>query len=104
MKSVACIDHVRCGNGVIFNQKISPTAVSSEEGMQKWADLVMGYIHLGGGHVQFNIVSADTLKDAMDHPDKHKGLVVRVAGYSAFFNELAPEVQESIIARTEHEL
>lgn len=104
MKSVAAIDHVRCGNGVIFNQKISPTAVSSEEGMQKWADLVMGYINLGGGHVQFNIVSADTLRDAMEQPEKHKGLVVRVAGYSAFFNELAPEVQESIIARTEHEL
>lgn len=104
MKSVACIDHVRCGNGVIFNQKISPMAVSTEEGMQKWADLVMGYVNLGGGHVQFNIVSADTLKQAMEEPEKHKGLVVRVAGYSAFFNELAPEVQESIIARTEHEL
>jgi len=102
MKSVACIDHVRCGDGVIFNQKISPTAVSSEAGMKKWGDLIRTYMYLGGGHVQFNIVSADTLRDAQEHPENYKGLVVRVAGYSAFFNELAPEVQNSIIARTEH--
>jgi formate C-acetyltransferase len=104
MKSICAIDHVRCGNGVIFNQKISPTAVATPEGITKWADMIMAYISLGGGHIQFNIVSADTLKDAMAHPEKHKGLVVRVAGYSAFFNELAPEIQESIIARTEHQL
>lgn len=104
MKSICVIDHVRCGNGVIFNQKISPTAVATPEGIAKWADMIMGYIALGGGHVQFNIVSADTLRDAQDNPDAHKSLVVRVAGYSAFFNELAPEIQESIIARTEHVL
>ena len=102
MKSVCAIDHVRCGNGVIFNQKINPTAVATDEGMRKWADMIRGYIGLGGGHVQFNIVSADTLKDAQKNPAKYKGLVVRVAGYSAFFNELAKEVQDSIIARTEH--
>ena len=104
MKSICAIDHVRCGNGVIFNQKITPSAVASEEGIAKWADMIMGYISLGGGHVQFNIVDAETLRDAMEHPEKHKGLVVRVAGYSAFFNELAPEIQESIIDRTEHQL
>ncbi|MBT3200843.1 MAG: formate C-acetyltransferase/glycerol dehydratase family glycyl radical enzyme [Phycisphaerales bacterium] len=104
MKSVCCIDHVRCGNGVIFNQKILPSTVSTDEGIAKWADLIMSYISLGGGHVQFNIVSGETLRDAIDRPEKYKGLVVRVAGYSAFFNELAPEIQESIIARTEHQL
>ena len=104
MKSICAIDHVRCGNGVIFNQKITPSAVSTQEGIAKWADMIMGYISLGGGHVQFNIVDADTLRDAMNNPQKHKGLVVRVAGYSAFFNELAPEIQESIIDRTEHKL
>lgn len=104
MKSVSKIDHIRCANGVIFNQKISPMAVSTPEGMKKWVDMVMTYINLGGGHVQFNIVSADTLREAQETPDKFKGLVVRVAGYSAFFNELAEEVQDSIIARTEHEL
>jgi pyruvate formate-lyase/glycerol dehydratase family glycyl radical enzyme len=102
MKSVCAIDHVRCGNGVIFNQKINPTAVETDEGMRKWADMIRGYINLGGGHVQFNIVSAETLRDAQKNPEKYKGLVVRVAGYSAFFNELAKEVQDSIIARTEH--
>ncbi|MBT3278107.1 MAG: formate C-acetyltransferase/glycerol dehydratase family glycyl radical enzyme [Phycisphaerales bacterium] len=104
MRSICAIDHVRCGNGVIFNQKISPTAVSTPEGIAKWANMIMGYIALGGGHVQFNIVDAETLRSAMIHPEEHKGLVVRVAGYSAFFNELAPEIQESIIARTEHTL
>lgn len=104
MKSICAIDHVRCGNGVIFNQKISPMAVSTPEGIAKWADMVMAYVSLGGGHIQFNIVSKETLIDAMEHPEKHKGLVVRVAGYSAFFNELAPEIQESIIDRKEHQL
>ncbi len=104
MKSVAKIDHIRCANGVIFNQKLTPMTVSTPEGLKKWVDMVMSYINLGGGHVQFNIVSADTLKEAQETPEKYKSLVVRVAGYSAFFNELAEEVQDSIIARTEHEL
>jgi pyruvate-formate lyase len=60
------------------------------------------YLALGGGHVQFNIVDAQTLREAMAHPEQYKGLVVRVAGYSAFFHELAPEIQKSIIARTEY--
>jgi formate C-acetyltransferase len=101
MKSVTCIDQVRCGNGVIFNQKILPSAISTPEGLAKFVQLIRGFIETGGGHVQFNIVSASTLRDAQDSPDKYKGLVVRVAGYSAFFNELAKEVQDSIIARTE---
>jgi formate C-acetyltransferase len=101
MKSVTCIDQIRCGNGVIFNQKILPTAIAGTEGLAKFVQLIRGFIDTGGGHVQFNIVSADTLKDAQSVPDKYKGLVVRVAGYSAFFNELAKEVQDSIIARTE---
>jgi formate C-acetyltransferase len=104
MKSVTCIDQVRCGNGVIFNQKILPTTIAGPEGLAKFVQLIRGFIDTGGGHVQFNIVSAATLKDAQDVPDKYKGLVVRVAGYSAFFNELAKEVQDSIIARTEQVL
>lgn len=104
MKSVSKIDHVRCTNGVIFNQKITPMSVSTPQGLKKFMDLVVSYIHLGGGHVQFNIVSADTLRDAQKNPEKYKSLVVRVAGYSAFFNELAKEVQDSIIARTEQQL
>lgn len=104
MKSVAKIDHQRSPNGVIFNQKLSPLTVSSIEGMNKWIDLIMTYIKLGGAHIQYNVVSGDTLRAAKKDPDKYKSLVVRVAGYSAFFNELSEDVQDSIIARTEHVL
>jgi pyruvate formate-lyase/glycerol dehydratase family glycyl radical enzyme len=103
-KSVCTIDHRRCPNGVIFNQKINPGVLQSEEGMRKFADLIRSYCTLGGGHIQFNIVSADVLKDAQKNPEKHRGLVVRVAGYSAFFNEIHRDVQNSIIARTEQML
>jgi formate C-acetyltransferase len=103
-KSVCTIDHRRCPNGVIFNQKINPSTISTREGMIKFAGLIRSYLQLGGGHIQFNIVSADVLKDAQKNPDKHRGLVVRVAGYSAFFHELHRDVQDSIIARTEQQL
>jgi formate C-acetyltransferase len=103
-KSVCTIDHRRCPNGVIFNQKINPAVISTPEGMKKFMELIRTYITLGGGHVQFNIVSADMLKDAQTRPEKHRGLVVRVAGYSAFFHELHRDVQDSIIARTEQAL
>ncbi len=100
-KSVCIIDHRRIPNGVIFNQKISPAVFSTADGMQKFAELIKTYVNLGGCHVQFNIVSADVLKDAQKKPEEHRGLVVRVAGYSAFFNEIHRDVQDSIIARTE---
>ena len=89
---------------MIFNQKINPGLLTTPDGMKKFAELIRTYINLGGGHIQFNIVSADVLKKAQKEPEKHKGLVVRVAGYSAFFNELHEDVQESIIARTEQML
>ncbi len=100
-KSVCTIDHHRCPSGVIFNQKINPEILSTQEGLKKFAELIRTYIRLGGCHVQFNIVSADTLRDAQEKPEEHQGLVVRVAGYSAFFNEIHRDVQDSIIARTE---
>jgi formate C-acetyltransferase len=100
-KSVCRIDHRRCPNGVIFNQKISPGAVSTPDGLRKFAELVRSYVRLGGSHVQFNIISSGMLREAQRHPESHRGLVVRVAGYSAFFNELHSDIQESIIERTE---
>ena len=103
-KSVCTLDHRRCPNGVIFNQKINPITLSTHEGMIKFSNLIKTYLSLGGGHIQFNIVSADMLKDAQKEPEKHRGLVVRVAGYSAFFHELHKSVQDSIIDRTEQEL
>jgi pyruvate formate-lyase/glycerol dehydratase family glycyl radical enzyme len=101
-KSVAMIDQVRCANGIIFNQKFSPTSFSSPESTNRFIDLLFTYSRMGGGHIQFNMVTADTLRKAQKNPSKYAGLVVRVAGYSAFFNELTTEIQDSIITRTEH--
>jgi pyruvate formate-lyase/glycerol dehydratase family glycyl radical enzyme len=103
-KSVCALDHRRIPNGVIFNQKIHPQVLATDEGMAKFAELIRSYITLGGCHVQFNVVTADTLRDAQRNPEKHQGLVVRVAGYSAFFNEIHRDVQDSIITRTEQYL
>jgi formate C-acetyltransferase len=103
-KSVCTIDHRRCPNGVIFNQKINPEAVSTPGGIKKLSELIRTYIKLGGCHIQFNIVSADELIDAQVHPEKHRRLVVRIAGYSAFFHEIHKDVQDSIIERTEQML
>lgn len=103
-KSVCTLDHRRIPNGVIFNQKISPEVIASAEGLQKFSELIRSYVQLGGCHVQFNIVTADTLREAQKEPEKHRGLVVRVAGYSAFFNEVHRDVQDSIITRTEQNL
>jgi pyruvate formate-lyase/glycerol dehydratase family glycyl radical enzyme len=103
-KSVCTLDHRRIPNGVIFNQKINPEVIASPEGLQKFSELIHCYVQLGGCHVQFNIVTADTLRQAQKEPEKHRGLVVRVAGYSAFFNEIHRDVQDSIITRTEQEI
>ena len=104
LKSVCALDHLRSPNGVIFNMKLDKGPLETEEGLEKFMDLIRTYIEMGGGHIQFNVVSAETLRDAQKNPDKHKGMVVRVAGYSAFFNELSREVQDGIIGRTEHKL
>lgn len=103
-KSVARIDHVRCANGIIFNQKYSRSALESREAVEKMAGFISGYHELGGAHIQLNVIDAETLREAKEHPAGHRGLVVRVAGYSAFFNELAEEIQDSIIERTEHSI
>ncbi len=65
--------------------------------------LVCGYFRLNGHHVQFNVVDADTLRDAQKHPEKHRDLIVRVAGYSDYFNDLGRDLQDEIIRRTAHE-
>ncbi|MDL2252469.1 glycyl radical protein [Ruminococcaceae bacterium OttesenSCG-928-I18] len=102
MKSALAIDHTRCGNGLIFNQKFTPGPLQSKEGMEKFASLIRSYINLGGAQIQFNIVDGDTLRAAKADPQKYRGLVVRVAGYSAFFHELCEDIQDTIIARTEY--
>jgi formate C-acetyltransferase len=102
IKSVANLEHMRFAQGTIFNMKMHPAALETKAGMLKWANLVRTYFDLGGWEIQFNVVSADTLRDAQKHPDDYKDLVVRVVGYSAFFVELEKSVQDDIISRTEH--
>lgn len=101
LKSVCKVDLVRATNGVIFNLRFSPSVLSEEDGLDKIAQFLRTFVDLGGFHIQFNIISTETLKEAQQNPEAHRGLVVRVAGYSAFFVELCKEVQDSIIARTE---
>ena len=74
-----------------------------EEGIEHLAQLVRSYFKMDGHHVQFNIVSADTLREAQEDPDHHRDLIVRVAGYSDYFCDLSAELQEEIITRTEHD-
>jgi formate C-acetyltransferase len=102
--SVCMIDMERCPNGVIFNMKFDKGPLATPEGLGKFVDLIRTYVEMKGGHIQFNVVSADMLRDAQKSPQHYKGLVVRVAGYSAFFNELSPEIQDGIIGRTAHQL
>ncbi len=104
LKSVNVIDHTRCIGGEIFNRKFTPASVSTEAGMKKWLALIRAHIAMGNAHIQFNIVDEKTLIEAQQNPEKHRGLVVRVAGYSAFFTELSPDVQKTIIERTKQEL
>lgn len=103
--SVSKIQANKILGGVLLNQKLSPAAVESEEDKIKLSMLIRTFFnHHKGWHVQYNIVSRDTLLAAKKNPEKYRDLVVRVAGYSAFFTALSPDAQDDIIARTEHEL
>ncbi|PWI49408.1 formate C-acetyltransferase/glycerol dehydratase family glycyl radical enzyme [Candidatus Heimdallarchaeota archaeon B3_Heim] len=101
IKSVAKIDHERTG-GTLLNQKFSPKFLDDEKSLEKVAHLVRSYFKMDGHHIQFNVVSVDTLRDAQKHPDKYRNLIVRVAGYSDLFINLGIELQNEIINRTEH--
>ncbi len=101
IKSVAKIDHERTG-GTLLNQKFSPKFLDDEKSLEKVAHLVRSYFKMDGHHIQFNVVSAETLRDAQKHPDKYRNLIVRVAGYSDLFINLGVELQNEIIHRTEH--
>lgn len=102
IKSVAKWDHARTG-GTLLNMKFSPQSLKTEEDIDKLAHLIRTFFKLGGHHIQFNVVNADTLRDAQKHPDEHRNLLVRVAGYSDYFLSLSKELQDEIISRTEHE-
>ncbi|NHJ86056.1 MAG: glycyl radical protein, partial [Asgard group archaeon] len=102
LKSASKIDHVRTG-GTLLNQKFSPNYFATNEGIEKLGQLIRGYFKLGGHHIQFNVVSADTLREAQKHPEKYRDLIVRVAGYSDYFINLGKKLQDEIIKRTEHQ-
>ena len=99
--SVSTLDHYIASNGTLFNMKFHPTALAGRHGLENFVALVQGYFDRKGSHMQFNVVSRETLRDAQKHPEKYKGLVVRVAGYSALFTTLSRSLQEDIIRRTE---
>jgi len=102
MKSASKIDHIRTG-GTLLNQKFSPDFFEDEDSIIKVSQLVRSYFRLDGHHIQFNVVSADTLKEAQKHPEKYRDLIVRVAGYSDYFNDLGEDLQNEIIRRTAHD-
>ena len=99
--SVARLDHYIASNGTLFNQKFHPSALSGREGLEKFVALIRSYFDQKGSHMQFNVVSRETLLDAQKNPEKYKHLVVRVAGYSALFTTLSRSLQDDIINRTE---
>jgi formate C-acetyltransferase len=102
LKSAARMDHARTG-GTLLNQKFTPQLLEGEEGIDRLAHLVRSYFRLDGHHIQFNVVSAVTLRAAQENPQKYRDLIVRVAGYSDYFCDLTTALQNEIIARTEHQ-
>jgi pyruvate-formate lyase len=101
IKSAAKIDHSKTG-GTLLNQKLMPQLLADETSIDKLAHLVRTYFKLGGHHIQFNVVDAQTLRMAQEYPEKYRNLIVRVAGYSDYFVDVGRELQDEIIARTEH--
>ena len=101
-KSAAKLDTLRTTNGVIFNQRFNLGTVSTEADLHKWMALLRTFFDLGGQEVSYSVIGKETLLNAQKNPEQYSGLVVRVAGYCALFTELSKEVQDTIIARTEH--
>ena len=102
LRSVAKMDHVRTG-GTLLNQKFTPQVLADKAGLNGLVQLIRTYFQLGGHHIQFNVVDAETLRAAQRDPQSHRDLTVRVAGYSDYFCDLGETLQNEIIARTEHQ-
>ena len=99
--SVAHLDHGIASNGTLFNQKFHPSALAGMGGLEKFVAYLRTYFDQKGMHVQYNVVTKETLIEAQKNPEKYKTLVVRVAGYSALFTTLSRSLQDDIINRTE---
>ncbi len=102
IKSLGKLDQTKSG-GTLLNVRFVPNLLKRDEDLKKLASLIRSYFSLGGHHIQFNIVDTDTLHDAQEHPDSYKDLLVRVAGYSDYFNDMTEQLQNEIIARTEND-
>lgn len=103
LKSVSRIDSKNGSNGTLLNMKFLPDFFSTKENIKKFSDMLMAFVELHISHVQFNVVRKEDLLQAQKTPEKYRGLTVRVAGYTAYFTELARDLQDEIIARTEYE-
>ena len=101
INSAAKMDHARTG-GTLLNQKFTPQLLDSDDALEKLVHLIRTYFRLDGHHIQFNVVDATTLRAAQRNPELHRNLIVRVAGYSDYFCDLGTQLQDEIIARTEH--
>ncbi|WP_413536006.1 formate C-acetyltransferase [Rahnella inusitata] len=104
LKSVSKLDNTLLSNGTLLNVKFTPSTLEGHQGLNKLADFLGAFTRLKLQHVQFNVVNAEQLREAQKRPQDFAGLVVRVAGYSAFFVELSKEIQDDIIGRTAHQL
>jgi pyruvate formate-lyase/glycerol dehydratase family glycyl radical enzyme len=102
LRSVGKMDHLRTG-GTLLNMKFTPDLLKDEDGLTRMVQLVRTFFKLDGHHIQFNVVDADTLRKAQQHPEQYRDLIVRVAGYSDYFCNLGESLQDEIIARTEHQ-
>ena len=87
--------------GTLLNMRFAPPLLRSEEDRRKLGHLIRAYFRMGGHHIQFNIVDTSTLLDAQRHPERYRDLLVRVAGYSDYFNDMTQQLQDEIIARNE---
>ncbi|MEJ2628908.1 MAG: glycine radical domain-containing protein, partial [bacterium] len=103
LKSAAKIDHIRTG-GTLLNQKFTPQLLADDKGLDNMVHLIRAYFKMNGHHIQFNVVTAETLRQAQKNPEQYRNLIVRVAGYSDYFINLEPVLQKEIIKRTEQKV
>ena len=103
LQSVSKLPFVHASNGTLLNMKFLPQFFKSQTGIEKFTNLLRSVCELGISHVQFNVLNESDLRAAQKNPEQYRGLTVRVAGYTAYFTELAPDLQEEIIARTTYE-
>ncbi|MDR1216979.1 MAG: hypothetical protein LBJ99_00125, partial [Oscillospiraceae bacterium] len=102
--SSVCFDHTKYMDGLAVNLKIHPSALNGEDGIDKLRDMTLVYFDKGGMEVQYNVVSAEILRKAQADPDEYKNLIVRIAGYSAYFVELSADCQNDLIKRHDHSI